>query len=252
MNWAGWTSDFKTSALGQKVAHLRDRVRPILTSREGRVGVIGGTLFAAAGVAAFQSPVLAEGCYLPSSLSLAEVRDARVTAAGQAVDGSVVDVVTTARGRVEHIVISYESQGEAGSFLRTVALRPSQIDICTSGSEARADVALTRAQLDSLRDVVIGMTAAMPASVDGTPALRNVTALYHPSELSLVALADWHKAEGSDDVEFRLYKVSDGLRVAAVMAGDAGGDIETADSRPRAFSEIARPAHSLNQVSFAI
>jgi hypothetical protein len=240
MNWAGWKTEVTT-----RVAQMRTRMRPHVTSREGRLAVVGGTLFMAAGVAAFQSPVMADGCDLPQSISLSDVRNASLSVTGEAVDGSIVDVVTSGRGRVVHYVVSYGADGEAGPFIRTVALRPHHVDICTTRTDTKADIQLSKMQLRSMREVIVGMTVTGEAADQ----VRNVTALYHPAQLSLAALSDWHAAQDGDTVDFRLYPVSDGMRVAAVVDT---ADAEAAPARPRAFSQIARPDYSLNRVSFAI
>lgn len=222
-------------------ANLRSYMQPLgksLRDPKAKLGVLSATLFAAVGVAALNSPVLAEGCSALEEATVQDVRDATVTALNEDIDGSVVDIVATARGRVDSFVFAYTSKNEAGSFIRTVSVRPDKVALCEDADGVKADISLPASKLDLLREVAIGFS--------GDEGTTFVTTLYHPAHLSLAALSFWHQDQGDAQVKLKLFRVGDIMRVGAVA------ETNKSVSQPRPFWQVSRPDYELHRVSLPI
>ncbi|CDO59398.1 hypothetical protein BN1012_Phect1184 [Candidatus Phaeomarinobacter ectocarpi] len=222
-------------------ANVRSYMQPFsgsLRDPKAKLGVLSATLFAAVGIAAFNSPVMAEGCSVLEEASVQEMRDATVTALNEDIDGSVVDIVATSRGRVDSFVFAYTTENEAGSLIRTVSVRPDKVTLCEDADGVKADISLPASQLNLLREVAIGLSGD-----DGT---TFVTTLYHPAHLSLAALSFWHQDQADTEVKLKLFKVGDIMRVGAVA--ETTNDV----SQPRPFWEVSRPDYELHRVSLPI
>lgn len=203
----------------------------------GQIALIGGTLVMALGLAAFNSPVLADGCVAKPVINFNDIQNADIHAGGMPLTGSIVDVVATSRGGVARYMLAYEANIDGANFLRTVSLRPDSIEFCDTGKALRANVALTPDRLNDLHELTVGSAVNVSLSAG--------MGVYGPTEMSLTALSMWHAEQGDDRLSLKLFTVRDGVRVGAILDSDAA-------VKPVPLWEVARSADATNRAPVQI